>query len=236
MKTRNLLIVSSILVATLSAFIWGGYHVLMPTKFLAGLALASSTCLWATQWVEERELLIQSSVTLLIAWVDEYVHTTAHVFQYLDGLEPSPFSVFGWGLLVLGITTVSKLLRGRFGFMKGEKYVRLVPVVVVTSALILSAWIQGYLLMNNLSLTAMYTLFVTSSAVYCYRHPLDWVVSLMLCGVGFGGLMELIGGVEGMWTYSLSWPFGLFIAFTWALRVWTILAASDAIGSLLPQS
>jgi hypothetical protein len=46
----------------------------------------------------------------------------------------------------------------------------------------------------------------------------------------FSATMEYLGGVEGLWVYQHDEPMALFIVFTWALRVLTVLAASSLLG------
>ncbi|MBC8224896.1 hypothetical protein H8E65_09920, partial [Candidatus Bathyarchaeota archaeon] len=85
------------------SFFWGGYHTLMPFMFLTGLVLASVVSLWSSLYMETKSLVTLTVVTIALAVVDEYAHTSSGAFSYFDGMTPSPLTVFGWSLLVLGI-------------------------------------------------------------------------------------------------------------------------------------
>jgi len=64
---------------------------------------------------------------------------------------------------------------------------------------------------------------------YSYSHPSGWNAWLILCSVGFGALMEFIGGMEGMWAFHFSESLPFYLVFTWALRVITILAICTSL-------
>jgi hypothetical protein len=64
--------------------------------FLTGLILASAFSIWSSMNMKTKSLATLSLVTMAISAVDEYAHTSSETFSYLDGLTPSPLSVFGW--------------------------------------------------------------------------------------------------------------------------------------------
>jgi len=79
-------------------------------------------------------------------------------------------------------------------------------------------------------LVSVYILLFTSSLYYSHRYPLGWNFWVMVTSLILSTLMEYMGGIEGLWVYQNNEPMAFFIAFTWTLRTWTILAASSLLG------
>ena len=77
----------------------------------------------------------------------------------------------------------------------------------------------------------LYTAHIAASILYTSRVPLTWSLWVMLTGMLLGGAMELIGSLEGTWSYRSGEPLVFFIVFTWALRTWTILSISRVLGA-----
>jgi hypothetical protein len=231
-KSENLLVVLALISATIVSFFRGGYHTLRPIMFVSGLAVVSVICLWASFRMETRDLFILSAVTIATAFVDEYAHTSSGAFSYFDGMKPSPLTVFGWSLLVLGILTIARLIyqKAPLGSLEYRE-LRVLPVLISVFLLIDSAWIQGYLPFFDLALSSVYVLLVAASLIYSYAHPLGWNFWVMVTSLILSALMEYLGGVEGLWVYLNNEPMAFFIAFTWTLRTWTILAVSSLLGA-----
>ncbi len=237
MRYKNLLIVLALISATVASFLWGGYHALRPVMFASGLVVVSAICLWASMNMETRSLVILSVVTIATAFVDEYAHTSSGAFSYFDGMKPSPLTVFGWSLLVLGILTISLFIYRRAPLESLEyRELRILPVLISVFLLIDSAWIQGYLPFFGLALASVYLLLVAASLYYSYVHPLGWNFWVMFTSLILSSLMEYLGGIEGLWVYQNNEPMAFFIAFTWTLRTWTILAVSSLFGAEFLES
>lgn len=220
----NLAIALVLICANLVALFVGGYLTLRPLLFLAGLACASAAILWMAWRRRTREFLGLVGVTVGVAIMDEYVHTLAGIFTYFDKWTPSPLAVLGWGpfvmLIVLAATYCHEFIpfkhkAGRFGV--GLPLVSIVMVAALAKA-------QGYLEIIGWPLILVYALMGLASLYYCYNHTAAWGLSVMACSLAFGGSMEYMGSVEGLWSFHFSEPLCLFMVFTWALRVWTILA------------
>jgi hypothetical protein len=231
MKLTNALIASAMIAANVLAFLWGGYHTLAPILFIYGLALASAIYIWMATRMETRSLAVLTTTSIALAYIDEYAHTTAGAFTYYDSMKPSPLAVLGWGLLIPAILTVARLLHEKLPM---EKRGRGIPKTALTSLsivlLIACAWTQGYLPILNLTLAQVYALLGVASLYYTSRHPPGWNVWVMAASLVVSALMESIGTMEGMWTFRFNEPLPLFIAFTWALRTWTVLAFSSLLG------
>lgn len=225
MNLKNLLIVFVLISATLIAFFLGGYHTLVPFLFLGGLAFASAVCIWAALRMKTRDLLVLTLVTIAMATIDEYAHTSAKTFTYFDYGVPSPLTVFGWGLFIIVILMVAKSLNKMIELKTGESgALRVLPALVSITLLIVSVVIQGYLTVISWLLSLIYIIMGITSLYYSYNHSLGWNVSTMISSLVVGALMEFVGALEGLWFFHFMEPLSLFMAFTWTLRTWTILA------------
>jgi len=228
MTIKSVLIVYILFAATLGAFFWGGYHSLKPTLFLAGLFLSSVVCIWGSMAFKPMSLGVLMSVTLLTAVIDEYAHTSAGVFTYFDGLSPSPLTVFGWSLFILGILTVARMLEEMIpAGMDDGGPLNAVPALISVVLLVGSMSLQGYLGVMGLLLTVVYLSMGIASVYYARLHSLRWNVSVMVSSVAIGTVMEFMGAMEGMWSFRFMEPIPPFMAFTWSLRTWTILLVSQ---------
>jgi len=222
------LIIFGLLSATVIAFFWGGYHTLVPVLFILGLIAVSTICAWAALSMETRDLVVLTVVSLATAVIDEYAHTSAGAFTYFDGMTPSPLTVFGWGLFILGILTVARFLYSRIPLETLDSGVlRVVPALISVALLVAFAWIQGYFPVFTVLLILVYIVHGVASLYYSYLHPLGWNAWVMAASLAVGALMEFLGVMEGLWVYRFGEPLPLFMAFTWALRTWTILAVSS---------
>jgi hypothetical protein len=231
MKLTNALIVSALIAANVIAFLWGGYHTLTPILYVAGLALASATYIWAAMRMETRDLAVLTVTSIALAFIDEYAHTTSEAFTYFDRMMPSPLTVLGWGLFIPAILTIAQLLHEKFPMESlGRGMPKTAPASLSIVLLIALAWTQGYLPVLSLTLAQVYVVLGVASLYYTSRHPLGWNAWVMATSLIISALMEYIGAMEGMWTFLFSEPLPLFMVFTWALRTWTILAFSSGLG------
>ena len=231
MNNRNPLIVLALICATVASFLWGGYHALMPLLFLSGLSLVSVICLWSSLYLDTRSLSTLAIVSMALAAVDEYAHTSSGAFSYFDGMTPSPLAVFGWSLFVLGILAAAKYLYQRMPLERLDaRASRILLALTPVTLLIVSAWVQGYLPFFNPLLISIYLLLTSASLYYTYHHRFGWCMWIVISSMIFGTTMEYLGGVEGLWVYQFDEPMAFFIVFTWALRVLTVIAAFSLLG------
>ena len=231
MNNKNLSIVFALICATTVSFFWGGYHTLMPLMFLSGLSLVSVICLWSSQYMETRSLATLTVVTMVLAVVDEYAHTSSGAFSYFDGMTPSPLAVFGWSLLNLGIIATAQFLYQRVPLagLDGSAS-RSLLVLIPVFLLIVCARVQGYLRFFDLLLVSVYILLFTASLYYSYLHQFGWCMWVVISSLIFSAIMEYLGGIEGLWVYQFNEPMAFFIVFTWTLRILTVLAVSSLLG------
>jgi hypothetical protein len=217
--------------AIAAALVLGGYLSLRPYVFILGLVATVVVSLWASQGLATGDLLVLFLVTLVTALLDEWVHTSAGVFSYYDQLKPSPLTVFGWSLFILSIVALAKVVSARVPLESLETpRFRSLPVIATAILLFLSAWQQGYLDVFGWTMVLLYTAHIAASILYTSRVPLTWSLWVMLTGMLLGGAMELIGSLEGTWSYRSGEPLVFFMVFTWALRTWTILSISRVLG------
>jgi len=230
-NNKNLMIVFALICATTVSFFWGGYQTLTPLLFLSGLFFVSVICLWSSSYMETRSLVTLSVVAMVLAFVDEYAHTSSGAFSYFDGMTPSLLAVFGWSLFVLGIVASAQFLYHRkpLGSLDGSAS-RSLLVLIPFFLLIVCAWAQGYLRFFNLLLVSVYIFLFTASLYYSYSHQFGWCMWVVISSLIFSATMEYLGGIEGLWVYQYNEPTAFFIVFTWTLRVLTILAASSLLG------
>ena len=203
----------------------------MPFMFLTGLVLASVVSLWSSLYMETKSLVTLTVVTIALAVVDEYAHTSSGAFRYFDGMTPSPLTVFGWSLLVLGIIAIARFLYQRvpLGVLDGSA-LRSLLVLIPVLLLIVSVWAQGYLRFFDSSLVFVYIFLVSASLHYSYLHRFGWSMWVVTSSLIFSAVMEYLGGIEGLWVYQFNEPMAIFIVFTWTLRIFTILAVSSLLG------
>ena len=225
------MIVLALFSATLASFFWGGYHTLMPVMFLSGLVLISVICLYSSLYMETRSLVTLSVVTMALALVDEYAHTSSGAFSYFDGMTPSPLSVFGWSIMALGIVAIAQFLYRRAPLVSlNSRVLRSLLVLMPSLLLFVSAWAQGYLRFFDALLIFVYLFLFSVSLYYSYSHRFGWSMWVVATSLIVSALMEYLGGIEGLWVYQLNEPMATFIVFTWTLRILTILGACSLLG------
>ncbi len=221
---RNVIIALVLICATVAAFFAGRYYTLKPVLFLTGLAAASAATIWVALRTKTRSFLVLAGATLLLAIGDEYAHTSAGIFTYFDGGVPSPLTVFGWSLFVMLILTVGTFLVKILPQGSMNEWVGILPALVCIGLVPTLAAIEGYLELMSWLLLLIYVILAIASVYYSHKHTLRWNVSLMISSIVFGASMEYFGALEGLWSYGFGEPVSFFMIFTWALRVWTILA------------
>ena len=199
--------------------------------FLSGLFLVSIVCLCSSLYMETRSLVTSSFVTMALAVVDEYAHTSSGAFRYFDGLTPSPLSVFGWSLLVLSMISIAQFLYRRFPLAGHDgSALRSLLVLMPAFLLIVSAWAQGYLRFFDALLVFVYLFLFSVSLYYSYVHRFGWGIWVVTFSLIVSAVMEYLGGIEGLWVYQFNEPMAVFIVFTWTLRVLTILGVCSLLG------
>lgn len=239
MNSKNLFVVGWVITAIAAAFLILEYYTLSPFLFILGLAGAAFVGLWRANRMNTRDLVILVVVSIIVAFIDEYAHTSSGVLVYFDLSTPSLLTVMGWSLFLLVILTVTEYL-SRTPIMKQlAKYdkpvVKILPALVAIIATIILIWAQGYLGVFDPILTGVYVSLGLVSLYYSQLRSVGWNLSILISSVAIGGAMEVLGGIEGMWWYFNLEPMAWFMVFTWALRTWTILTVCSFLGVKLKE-
>jgi len=146
-------------------------------------------------------------------------------------MTPSPLSVFGWSIIVLGIVAIAKFLYRKVPLVGlNGSALRSLLVLMPTFLLIVSAWVQGYLRFFDALLVFVYLFLFSVSLYYSYFHRFGWSMWVVAFSLIVSAMMEYLGGIEGLWVYQFNEPMALFIVFTWTLRVLTILGVCSLLG------
>lgn len=236
MDVKKLVLLSLLYLANIWAFFFGGYYVLRPWFFVIGLVLASAVCFLASLDLSSDEFAILTLVTILTALLDEYVHTQHGIFNYYDGLKPSPLTVFGWGVFIISILKVSSVLYNKWGYRIDSLSIpSFWPSVAKVLSLFFAALITGYIPVFTLIFYALYVVMIACSILYTSGSALGWNVAVIVSSIIIGGVMEGMGAREGVWSFYFGEPIALFMTFTWSLRVHTILIVSKILGYDLQQ-
>jgi hypothetical protein len=178
--------------------------------------------------METRKLVTLTIVTIVISVFDEFAHTSSGAFSYFDGMTPSPFTVFGWGILALSIIAIAQLTYQRAPLVGlDSNMLGSLLVLISIFLLIVSVLTQGYLRFFDSLLVFVYAFLSIASLYYSYKHKFGWSMWVMITSLIISTIMEYIGGIEGLWIYQSNEPMAFFIVFTWTLRILTILAVSS---------
>lgn len=225
MNIKNLTIIFLVILANVISFFWGGYHTLLSILFPVGLIVASIVSIWIAIRIETKDLLSLVVIATIIATIDEYIHTSAGTLTYFDRAVPSPLTVFGWSLFMILILATSQLvMKIRFLELQNKKISRILPVFASLFLISTFVVLQGYANIFDWKLVLLYAMLGLASFYYTHRHSLKWNLSLMISSLIFGFSMELIGPIEGLWSFRFMEPVSIFIVFSWPLRVWTVNA------------
>ncbi len=224
-NTLSLAAICIVILANWISFFWGGYHTLLPTLFIIGLLGTSIVSGWVAVGMKIRDLTILLVVATLLAFADEYAHTSAGTLTYFDRAIPSPLTVFGWSpfmILLLAVTrTMTKI---RSIYIRDQIRLRTLPVLASFILILTVAVLQGYVSIFNWTLALVYFVLGVASLYYTYMHSLKWNLLLMITSLVLGFSMEFSGRGEGLWTFHFMEPVSLLILFSWPLRIWTVSA------------
>lgn len=222
-NTKNMAMISVVILANFASLLLGGYYALTPVFFLIGLVCTSVIGAWISIGMRTKDLLSLIAVATFVAAIDEYAHTSVGTLTYFDNAVPSALTVSGWSLFTILLLTVTKIImRVRLLNIPDRKVLRTVPALLSTILVFAIALFQGYTSVFDWLLVLVYSMLVLASFYYTYAHSLKWNVLLMIVSLAFGAGMEYIGRWEGLWTFRFMEPLSLLILFSWPLRIWTI--------------
>ena len=224
-STKNLLVILILVVANVLAFILGGYYVLMPILFVIGFtAICLADVYTSISW-QTKHLIVLVVSAIVVSFVDEFAHTSAGTLTYYDHAIPSFLTVFGWSIFMIFLVAAAKFTTNIHGLQITDKTkLRTLPVFVCLILFLAVSLAQDYLSVFNWALILLYLLLFAASFYYTSTHSLKWNILTMIFSIGFGLVMEYLGGMEGLWTFRFQEPISLLILFSWPLRFWTVNA------------
>ena len=224
-NTRNLALISVVILANFASFFLGGYYGLTPIFFFISLVGTSVVSALAAVGMRTKDLLSLIATATLTAALDEYAHTSVGTLTYFDSAVPSPLTVSGWSLFMILLITVARVMtRIRSLIVQDRKILRIVPVIAMTLLIFAVTLFQGYIHVFDWVLVLVYVILIFASFYYTYAHSLKWNLFLMIVSLVFGFCMEYMGRFEGLWTFHFMEPVSLLILFSWPLRIWTVNA------------
>ncbi len=226
MFPRNVFIIGWLLTSVAIVILIYGYYTLFPILFIGGLVLASIIAGWLVLKMDTKALIILVTTTLVMGFIDEYAHTSSGILTYFDLQTPSFLTVLGWPLFILMILGLTELVTTRINLPKAldrkgsRAVVALIPLVLIPILVI----VQGYEGSFNWSLLAIYGLWGVLSLYFVMTESYDYSLFILVISVLIGGGMEYLGAFEGLWWYGAGGPLAFFLAFTWVIRTWAVLA------------
>ena len=224
-NAKNLAVISVVVLANFAYFFIGRYYTLLPFLFVVGLVGTSIVSAWAAIGMETRSLVSLVAMATLVAFIDEYAHTSAGTLTYFDGAVPSPLTVLGWSLFMILLVTVAKfMMKMRLFDIQNYRKLRTLPAIVSLILVSTVAVVQEYVTIFNWVLVLVYAFLGVVTLYYTHGHSLKWNTLLMITSLIFGLLMEFAGRQEGLWTFRFMEPVSLLILFSWPLRIWTVNA------------
>lgn len=238
MFPRNLFVIGWLATAMAVVLLIYGYIALVPYLFIGGLALATLMACWISYKINTKALVIFVILSIIIALIDEYIHTAAGILTYYDGQTPSFLTVIGWPIFILMIIACAELVMSRVSFPEkfDSAYVRLaiglIPIVLIPVLILL----QNYMYYFDWTLIVVYLILGVVSLYFIRSENYGWNLTILICSVLIGGLMEYIGALEGLWSYGGGEPMVFFIAFTWTIRTWAILGVLTLLKIRTPGS
>jgi hypothetical protein len=236
MDFRNLGVLAVMVAAMAFAFFYGGYIALHPVIFLAGLVVAIVIASYSAVTMDTLPLAVFLFFATLVAAIDEYGHTAAGTLMYFDHGIPSLLTVFGWGIFMLVMLAVARLVMKIPAFASGENskggqwVFRILPVLIPCVLIALAVLLLNYLPVFSPLLFLVYLLLAAFSLYYAGRLPMSRNLAVLIAGLLTGCLMEYLGALEGIWAFHYGEPVSLFILFSWPLRFWTVLCLCHLAG------
>lgn len=228
---KNLLIITVLVLINLVAFLWGGYHTIMPIFYIAGFVGFSVISFWVGNKLETKNLIALATSATLLSFVDEYAHTSVGTLTYFDQAVPSLLTVFGWSVFMISLVGITKLILSiRSLKIMDNKKLRTLPVIISLILVLAVIVLQDYLSIFNWVLVLVYLFLFAASFYYTHVHPLKWNFLLMITSLILGFSMEFVGGLEGLWNFRFQHPISLLILFSWPLRIWAVNALCFAFG------
>ena len=135
MITRNVFVIGWLTTCIVIVLWIQGYMTELPATpivFIVGLVGATLVAGWKSLRVDSRALVIFVIISIIIAFIDEYAHTSTEVLRYHDGGVPSFLTVLGWPLFILTIVWFAEFIENQaFKKLEDRRISILAPIIAI---------------------------------------------------------------------------------------------------------
>ena len=181
--------------------------------------------------MKTKHLVAATLSSIGVAYFVERFAVTAGMWRYIDNAAPSLFALFAIPIFVILIIGSSYFLQRAFAYvkLKGKK-LRLIPFALVLIAFIIFLQFEGYMSIISLEMSVIYAGLAILGLLHNIKNPLEWNLSFAVIAVAFGGVMELLGSISGLWSYAFSEGMSVFLCLAWAINAWAACGISQIAG------
>jgi hypothetical protein len=230
-KRTNLGFYSIVVLLSLFGFVAGGYLWKATIEFSLGYLFAMIFGGLFVMRMKTKHMVAAILSSIAVAYLVERFAVTAGMWRYYDNAAPPLFALFAIPIFVITIIGISYFLQRAFAYVKlnGRKF-RYVPYVLVLTGFVAFLYFEGYLGIISLYMSVIYVVFAVLGLSYNIRSPLEWNLSFAVVAVTFGGIMELLGSMSGLWSYAFGEGMPVFLSLAWAINAWTACGISQIAG------
>lgn len=230
-KRINLGLYSIIVLLSIYGFVTGGYIWRSSIEFSLGFLLAIIFGALFGMRMKTKHLAAAILSSIVVSYLVERSAVMAGMWRYFDDAAPPIFALFSIPIFVIFIIGISYFLQQAFAYvkLKGKQF-RFVPFALVLIAFIAFLQFEGYMSLLSSNMIIIYVVFTFLGLFYNLHQPLEWNFSFAVVGVAFGGVMELLGAISGLWSYAFGEGMPVFLCLAWAINVWAVCGISQMIG------
>ena len=230
-KRTNLGFYSIIVLLSIYGFVSGGYIWKSSIEFSLGFLFAIIFGGLFSMRIKTKHMVAAILSSIVVAYLVERFAVTAGMWRYYDNAAPPLFALFSIPIFVIFIIGMSYFLQRAFAYIKlnGKKF-RYVPFALVLAGFITFLYFEGYLLIISFYMSIIYAVFAVLGLFHNIRAPLEWNLSFAVVAVTFGGIMELLGAMSGLWSYAFGEGMPVFLSLAWAINAWAACGISQIVG------
>ncbi|MDD5616817.1 MAG: DUF362 domain-containing protein [Candidatus Methanoperedens sp.] len=230
-KGTNVGIYSILVLISLYGFVSGGFLWKSSIDFSLGFLVAIILGALFSMRMKTKHLVATILSSIGVAYLVERFAVMAGMWRYIDNAAPSLFALFAIPIFVILILGSSYFLQRAFAYvkLKGKK-LSLVPFALVLIAFIVFLQFEGYMSIISLNMSVIYAGFAVLGLLHNIRQPLEWNLSFAVVAVAFGGVMELLGSISGLWSYAFGEGMPVFLCLAWAINAWAACGISQIAG------
>lgn len=236
-KRINIGFYAILVLLSLYGFVSGGYLWKSSIEFSLGFLLAIILGAMFCIRMKTKHLTAAILSSIAVSYLVERFAVTAGMWHYLDNAAPPLFALFSTPIFVILILGSSYFLQRAFAYvkLKGKK-LRFVPFALVLIAFIVFLRFEGYMSIISLNMSVIYTGFAILGLLHNISQPLEWNLSFAVVAVTFGGVIELLGSISGLWSYAFGEGMPVFLCLACAINAWAACGISQVAGIDLRDS